>query len=174
MMVRMVAKPTRIRDYKEVDAPAIARLLYETVRSVNRADYSEEQVRAWAQTILDPREWHDRMTGCKTLVAEEGGEVVGFCELEEDGHLDMFYLRKDVVGRGIGRLLYEATEQAARGWDLGRVFTEASVTARPFFERQGFRVLGERRVLRLGVELTNFAMEKILRPTNGEGEQGMR
>jgi putative acetyltransferase len=86
----------------------------------------------------------------------------------------MFYLRKDVVGRGIGRLLYEATEQAARGWDLGRVFTEASVTARPFFERQGFRVLGERRVLRLGVELTNFAMEKILRPTNGEGEQGMR
>src|ERR687893_1761 len=103
MMVRMVAKPTRIRDYKEVDAPAIARLFYETVHSVNRADYSEEQVRAWA---------------------------------------------------------------------LGPVFTEASVTARPFFERQGFRVLGERRVLRLGVELTNFAMEKILPPTNGEAEQG--
>ena len=163
-MAGMAAETTRIRYYEAGDALQIARLFYETVRSMNRADYSEEQVRAWAPAIPDPREWHHRMTGCKTLVAEEGGEVVGFCELEEDGHLDMFYLRKDVAGRGIGRLLYEATEQAARGWDLGRVFTEASVTARPFFERQGFRVLGERRVLRLGVELTNFAMEKPLGP----------
>src|ERR671917_1738280 len=164
MMTTMaVAQVNRIRDYEQVDAPAIARLFYETVRSVNRADYSEEQVEAWAPAVPDAGEWHDRMAGRRTLVAKEGGEVVGFCELEEDGHLDMFYVRKDAVGRGIGRSLYEAAERAARRWDLGLLFTEASVTARPFFERQSFRVLGERRVLRLGVELTNFAMEKILR-----------
>jgi len=170
MMTTMaVAQVNRIRDYEQADAPAIARLFYETVRSVNRADYSDEQLQAWAPAIPDAGEWHDRMAGRKTLVAEEDGEVVGFCELEEDGHLDMFYLRKDVVGRGIGRLLYEATEQAARGWDLGRVFTEASVTARPFFERWGFRVVREQTVERRGVDLTNFAMEKPLRPTDGGG-----
>ncbi len=113
------------------------------------------------------------MAGRRTLVVEEGGEVVGFCELEEDGHLDMFYVRKDAVGRGIGRSLYEAAERAARGWDLGRIFTEASVTARPFFERRGFRVLSERWVSRQGVELTNFAMEKSLRLPDVEEEQGM-
>lgn len=171
MMMEMGAGATRIRDYEEVDAPGIARLFYETVRSVNRVDYSEEQVEAWAPSVPDPDEWHARMAGRKTLIAEEGGEVVGFSELEKDGHLDMFYLRKDAVGRGIGRLLYEATEQAARGWDLGRIFTEASVTARPFFERQGFRVVRERRVWRQGVELTNFAMEKPLSPPGGEGKQ---
>jgi putative acetyltransferase len=101
-------------------------------------------------------------------VAEEGGEVVGFCELEEDGHLDMFYVRKDAVGRGIGRSLYKAAERAALGWNLGRVFTEASVTARPFFERWGFRVVSERRVWRRGVELTNFAMEKALLGTDAK------
>ncbi len=169
MLVEMVAEATRIRDYQARDAPEIARLFYETVRSVNRAHYSEEQVEAWAPAIPDAREWHDRMTGCKTLVAEEGGEVVGFCELEEDGHLDMFYLRKDVVGRGIGRLLYEATEQAARGWDLGRVFTEASITARPFFERQGFRVVCEQKVSRRSVEMNRFAMEKPLSPPSEDG-----
>ena len=174
MMATMVAaQVNRIRDYEQADAPAIARLFYDTVRSVNRADYSEEQVEAWAPAIPDAGEWHDRMAGRKTLVAEEGGEVVGFCELDEDGHLDMLYVRKDAVGRGIGRSLYEAAERAARGWDLGRIFTEASVTARPFFERRGFRVLSERRVSRQGVELTNFAMEKSLRPPDVEGEQGM-
>ena len=171
MIVRMVAEGTRIRDYEEVDAPAIARLFYETVRSVNRTDYSEEQVQAWAPAIPDAREWHARMANRKTLVAEEGGEVVGFSELEKDGHLGMLYLRKDAVGRGVGRLLYEATEQAALGWGLGRILTEASVTARPFFEQQGFRVLRERMVTRGGVGLTNFAMEKPLRSPDGEGEQ---
>ena len=173
MMATMAAQVYRIRDYEQADTPAIARLFYETVRSVNRADYSEEQVQAWAPAIPDAGEWHDRMAGRKTLVAEEGGEVVGFCELEEDGHLDMFYVRKDAVGRGIGRSLYEAAEQEARGWNLGCIFTEASVTARPFFERRGFRVLSERRVSRQGVELTNFAMNKSLRPPDVEGEQGM-
>lgn len=169
MATMMAAQVNRIRDYEQADAPAIARLFYETVHSVNRADYSEEQVQAWAPAIPDTREWHDRMAGRKTLVAEDGGEVVGFCELEEDGHLDMFYVRKDAVGRGIGRSLYEAAERAARRWNLGRISTEASVTARPFFERRGFRVVSERRVWRRGVELTNFAMEKALRPTDGGG-----
>lgn len=97
-----------------------------------------------------------------TLVAEEGGEVVGFAELEEDGHLDMLYLRKDAVRRGVGQRLYRAVEQEARGQGLGRIFTEASVTARPFFERQGFRVTQAQTVLVRGVSLTNFAMEKYL------------
>jgi putative acetyltransferase len=77
------------------------------------------------------------------------------------------------VGRGIGRSLYEAAERAARSWNLGRIFTEASVTARPFFERRGFRVVSERRVWRRDVELRNLAMEKSLSPPDGEGEQGM-
>ena len=70
--------------------PAITRLFYETVRSVNRTDYSEEQVEAWAPAVPDAGEWHARMASRKSLVAEEGGEVAGFYELEEDGHLDMF------------------------------------------------------------------------------------
>jgi putative acetyltransferase len=105
----------------------------------------------------------------RTLVAEGGGEVIGFAELEEDGHLDMFYVRKDAVGRGVGSILYRAIEREAREQGIGLIFTEASVTARPFFERWGFRVVRERSVTRRGVELTNFAMEKPLGPPDGEG-----
>lgn len=161
-MKRTVEQTTQIRDYRTADAPEIARLFYETVRSVNRADYSEEQVRAWAPHVTDPEEWHTRAAGRRTLVAEEGGEVVGFVELEGDGHLDRFYVRKDAVGRGVGRRLYEAVEREARALGLGRIFTEASITARPFFERQGFRVVRRRTVTVRGVSMTNFAMEKSL------------
>lgn len=159
----MVAQTVNIRPYKAEDAPSIVRLFYETVRSVNRAHYSYEQVAAWAPEIPDAREWHSRMAGRRTLVAEKTGEVVGFAELEENGHLDMLYVSKHSVGTGIGRKLCEASEKEARALGLERVFTEASITARPFFGRQDFRVVREQTVVVRGVSLTNFVMEKRLR-----------
>jgi putative acetyltransferase len=162
-----MAGRARIRAYEARDASAIARLFYETVRSVNRADYSEEQVEAWAPAVPDEQAWHARMSepDRRTLVAEEDDEVVGFAELEDDGHLDMIYLRGGAVGRGVGRRLYEAVEGEARGSGVGRIFAEVSITARPFFERHGFRVVREQRVSLRGVEMTNFAMEKPLAPS---------
>ncbi|MDQ4126616.1 MAG: GNAT family N-acetyltransferase [Actinomycetota bacterium] len=154
-------KIPRVRDYEAKDAPEVVRLFYETVRSVNREHYSEEQVAAWAPKVPDAQEWHPRMSARLTLVAEEEGEVVGFAELE-GGHLDMLYARKDAVGRGVGALLYEAVEREASGRGLARITTEASITARPFFERRGFRVVREQTVRRHGVRMTNFAMEKRL------------
>jgi hypothetical protein len=54
MMTTMAAaQVNRIRDYEQVDARAIVRLFYETVHFVNRADYSEEQVEAWAPELDD-------------------------------------------------------------------------------------------------------------------------
>jgi putative acetyltransferase len=161
-MIRTAVQNRGIRDYEAGDAPEIVRLFFETVRSVNRANYSNEQLEAWAPGVPDPEEWHTRMAGRRTLVAEEGGEVVGFAELEYDGRLDMLYVRKDAVGRGVGRRLYEAVEREARGQGLGWIFTEASITARPFFEQQGFRVVREQMVSRRGVSMTNFVMEKEL------------
>jgi putative acetyltransferase len=161
-MIRTAVQNREIRYYEAGDAPEIVRLFFETVRSVNRADYSDEQLEAWAPGVPDPEEWHARMAGRRTLVAEEGGEAVGFAELEYDGRLDMLYVRKDAVGRGVGRRLYEAVEREARGQGLGWIFTEASITARPFFEQQGFRVVREQMVSRRGVSMTNFVMEKEL------------
>ena len=158
----MATQNIGIRDYEAGDVSKIVLLFFETVRSVNRADYCEEQVEAWAPGVPNPEEWHSRMAGRRTLVAEEGGELVGFVELEGDGHLDMLYVCGDAVGRGVGRRLYEAVEREARSQGLDRIFTEASITARPFFERLGFRVVREQTVSRRGVSMNNFVMEKDL------------
>ncbi len=151
-----------VRDYVEGDAAAIVRLYYETIHTVNVADYSPEQVLAWAPAVPDAARWHARMAGRCTLVIEEGGELLGFAELETDGHLDMLFCRQDVVRRGVGAKLYAAVERRARALRLRRIFTEASLTARPFFERQGFRLIEPRTAWRQGVALANFAMEKRL------------
>ena len=70
--------------------------------------------------------------------------MVGFAGLVGDGHLDTFYCRKDSVGRGVGSRLYRAVEQEALTLECDQIFTKASITARPFFERHGFRIIRER------------------------------
>jgi len=151
-----------VREYREDDAGPICRLFYETVRSVNLRDYSPQQVRAWAPEV--PAAWHGRMSGRHTLVAEGDDGLAGFLELEENGHLDMLYCRRDRVARGVGSRLYAAAEEMAGELGLDVISTEASITARPFFERRGFRLLRRNLVVRHGVELVNLSMEKTLRP----------
>ena len=46
----------------------------------------------------------------------------------------------------------------------------ASITARPFFEQRGYRVVRQQQVERGGVLLTNFVMEKV-RPCPGAAQQ---
>ena len=45
---------------------------------------------------------------------------------------------------------------------VGRLFTEASITARPFFEAEGFVVLSQQVVLARGAEFVNYRMERVL------------
>jgi putative acetyltransferase len=156
------AEGMQIRPYRCADAAALARLYYETVRSVNLADYSQAEVEAWAPAIPDTASWNGRLIQGRTLVAEDETGLLGFCMLEPEGCVDLLYVRKDVVRRGIGAALLERVEALARGLGLTRLWTEASRTARPFFERNGYRFLQERVVERFGVKLTNFEMEKTL------------
>jgi putative acetyltransferase len=45
---------------------------------------------------------------------------------------------------------------------LNRLYTEASITARPVFERHGFHVIAAQEVPARGALLRNYRMEKTL------------
>lgn len=49
----------------------------------------------------------------------------------------------------------------ANDLNLKRVFAEVSITAKPFFEAKGFKVVKQQNVDIRGVKLTNFIMENI-------------
>jgi putative acetyltransferase len=87
---------------------------------------------------------------------------VGFAELEPDGHIDRFYVSADRHRCGVGRTLLDALVREANEQGLHRLFTEASITARPFFETRGFVVLAPQVVICRGVEFRNFRMERLL------------
>lgn len=79
-----------------------------------------------------------------------------------DGHLDMMYVHPAHRGVGTATALLAEIEAAARTQGHSRIFTEASITARPFFERRGFRLVAAQDAKARGQTLTNFRMEKFL------------
>lgn len=151
-----------VRLFQISDVEQIAQLFHDTVREVNRRDYSEAQVKAWAPDDVYFRNWAERCARCFTYVAEDNGIIAGFAELEADGHIDCFYCHKDYQGRGVGRSLFQAIATKAIELSLPRLWVEASITAKPFFERLGFVVIQEQCVTVRGATFINYKMEKYL------------
>lgn len=146
-----------IREYRSSDLREIVELFYDTVHTVNARDYTPEQLNAWADGSPDLAEWGRTLSEHAAFVAEEAGTVVGFGDIDASGYLDRLYVHKDFQRRGAASALCAALEGAV---EAERIVTHASITARPFFESRGYRVVRERRVVRRGVSMTNFRMEK--------------
>ena len=151
-----------MRPYRPDDAPALLALYRDTIRRVNSRDCSPAQIAAWASDEIDAVGWFGRFAERFVPVAEEDGGPVGFAELEPDGHIGRVYVSADHQRRGIGRQLLAAVVAEARRLGLVRLFTEASITARPFFEAQGFTVLAPQVVTCRGAEFVNYRMERVL------------
>lgn len=145
-----------IREYQTEDCRELADLFYHTVHTVNAKDYTKEQLAAWATGRVDLDKWNQSFLKHYSLVAVRDKIIAGFGDIDKSGYLDRLYVHKDYQGEGIATAICDQLEQAV----LGKIVTHASITARPFFEKRGYRVVREQQIEREGVFLTNFVMEK--------------
>ncbi|MCE5173019.1 GNAT family N-acetyltransferase [Paenibacillus profundus] len=154
-----------IREFCPPDVQQMVELFYDTVHTVNARDYSKAQLEAWAPRAEQEAragQWQSSFRDRFAYVAECEGEIVGFGDMAADGYLDRLYVHKDYQGQGIASALVAALERDAGRAGVRRVHTDASLTARPFFEKQGYAVIRTQSVERKGVMLTNIRMEKEL------------
>lgn len=148
----------KIREYTAKDCEEISKLFCDTVHTINANDYSKEQLDVWATGEIDMEAWNRSFLEHYTVVAVEDDSIIGFGDITKDGYLDHLYVHKDFQHRGIATAICDSLEER---FSVYRVSTHASITARPFFEKRGYRVVKEQQVERKGILLTNFVMEKI-------------
>ena len=104
---------------------------------------------------MDCEAWDHSFREHYTLVAIEDGKLAGFGDMDESGYLDRLYIHKDFQKRGIAAALCDRLEKR---FAVPEIVTHASITARPFFEKRGYRVRKAQQVERKGVFLTNYVM----------------
>lgn len=128
------------------------------VRETAAAHYDARQIAAWVPDDIDLAEWARRRAAAATRVAEIDGRVVGFTDLDGAGHVDMLFVHPSFGRRGIASALFETVLADARQAGLTALTVDASLTARAFFERNGFVVVAQQYIERDGVRLMNFRM----------------
>ncbi len=145
-----------IRKYQPLDCEVLAELFYNTVHTVNVKDYTKEQLDVWATGNVDLEKWNQSFKEHYSLVAVDDEVIIGFGDIDKTGYLDRLFVHSDYQRKGIATAICNQLERAVQG----NIVTLASITARPFFEKRGYRVIKEQQVDRQGIFLTNFIMKK--------------
>lgn len=151
----------KIRLVRDKDYTAIARLHRQTIRNVNSKDYTNDQIRAWSARTNANR-FRSSANKCKRWVAIEDNKVVGFCDHGLDGEFWGLYVHKDYIGKGIGSRLIKTAEDSLKKMGLKKVSLKATVTAKEFYKKQGYKVIKKDLHPVNNKKLKIFVMTKML------------
>jgi putative acetyltransferase len=146
------------------DLAAMQQLFYETVTTINAQDYDSEQIKVWASGIENQERWMEILSSQFIIIAEFNAEIVGFCSLSPTNYIDLLYVHKNFQRLGIAQILFEEIEKEAIKRNIQTLISDVSKTAKLFFEKMGFELIHEQKVLRKGIELINFKMIKKISP----------
>lgn len=151
-----------IRNATLEDLPAMKALYRDTILTVCRKDYTEEQVTVWASSVNKEERWLDVVVNQLVLLAEINETLVGFGTLKNYNYVDFFYVHKDFQGMGIaGEILNRLLQEAiSHGEKL--LSSDISITAKPFFRKNGFRVVATQENVRQDQILINYKMIRYL------------
>jgi putative acetyltransferase len=153
----------KIRSLTHNDANACYDVFYRAVHGGTQAFYTKTQREAWApKRVHAPDDWPDRLTQGVAFGAKKWGRIVGFMTMGYDGHIDFAYVLPREMGKGTALKLYNRCASEAQTLGLDVMDTEASHLAKRFFEKQGWQTTARQVVIRDGIGIENFRMEKSL------------
>ena len=142
------------------DIEIISRLFRNTIKTVNACDYEPQQLRIWSSKYEDKVWWKDRIRTDFFLVAEKENRILGFCSINSEGVLGLMYVHKDYQGNGVGTLLMNELVRYSIKLNIREIVSDVSITAKPFFEKMGFKNTGRQKKVLEGIEFYNIRMSK--------------
>lgn len=152
-----------IRQATVSDITEMTALYQDTILSVNRKDYTAEEVEDWASCGDDTDHLYKSFSEQHYMVAEnKEAKIVGFASINDSGYMHTLFVHKDFQYQGVASLLNQAIERYTKEKGVKKITSEVSITAKPFFEKQGFKVDEEQKRKANKLFLTNYKMSKSL------------
>lgn len=147
-----------VRKLRKGEEKELWDLFYNTIHNVNIRDYDENQIEAWAPSDFDVNIAIQKFRDIDPFVAIKNGKIIGYGDIQSDGLIDHFYCHHEFQRQGVGSVLFDTIEKEAEKNGISRMYSNVSITARPFFESKGFSVEKEQTLKVRDQQLTNFRM----------------
>lgn len=145
-----------------LDVAEMQQLYIETIESVCKNDYNEEQIKVWSSGVNNMQRWTEVIENQFVLLAITENKIVGFGTLKDGNYIDFLYIHKDFQRQGIADKILNQLELEAKNHNSKIITSDISITAKPYFERKGFIVKAEQKNILQNVELINYKMQKKL------------
>lgn len=157
----MELKSYKFRKATLADIPELKEMYKATLRAVNSADYTPEEIEDWASCGDNAAHMADLITNLYFLVAlNENNQIIGFTSIQTDGYLHSMFVHKDYQRMGVASFLLSKAEEYATENHIKTITSEVSITAKPFFERKGYQVVKQQKRQANKLCLTNYWMKK--------------
>nr|WP_288455143.1 GNAT family N-acetyltransferase [uncultured Pseudomonas sp.] len=130
-----------IRPAREADAEAISRVIVQTLRLSNAADYPSQVIERVAANF-DAGGVRGLMKSRQVFVALDDERVIATASLAGDVVRSVFVL-PEMQGRGVGKALMGYVEGVALAAGVQCLRVPASLTAVPFYTALGYAVVRE-------------------------------
>ncbi|MEO9485487.1 MAG: GNAT family N-acetyltransferase [Ekhidna sp.] len=153
----------RIREAQIKDLDQILTLFEETVKHIDIRDYSEAHLNVWSSS-KNQKAWLQKIKEQSFYVAAVKNQIVGFSSIDSEGYLDFMYVHHQLQRQGVATALLEKIESHASKMDLKRIWASVSITAQPFFSKNGYEHYEDEHKMLSGVHFKNALMEKIIMP----------
>ncbi|HZH86157.1 MAG TPA: GNAT family N-acetyltransferase [Brumimicrobium sp.] len=155
-------KNITIIEASSADVKEITQLFHDTIQVINSRDYPKDEIDDWSSWYKDTDKWAERINEQYFIVAKLDNKVVGFSSLATDGYLDFMFVHKDLQGQGIAKALLTEIENKAFIQQNDLIYSDVSITAKGFFEKNGFDVEKQQLKKSKKKELINFRMTKTI------------
>jgi len=151
-----------VRKLRKGEVAELWELFYNTIHNVNIRDYDENQIAAWAPEDFDINTAIQKFRDIDPFIVIKDGKIIGYADIQADGYIDHFYCHHEFQRMGVGSTLFAVLEREARENNILEMYSNVSITARPFFVAMGFTVEKEQVVTVGDQKLTNYRMVRRL------------
>lgn len=154
----------RFRPFVEADILPLRYVYESAVSELTAREYTQEQRIAWIQASQAPERWRATLERIQPTVVVIDDVIGAYFDLQPDGLIDQFYVAAPFAHQGIARQMMTEILRRARQQRLPEIYAYVSLTAQPFFARNGFEIVFAQKIELGGQVLENARMRKVLQP----------
>jgi predicted N-acetyltransferase YhbS len=131
-----------IRDAVAADAPAISKVILDSLRTTNARDYACDIIERLAQNFSVERV-AAQLRERQVVVALVATEIVGTASLGNDA-IHAVFVAPNLQNKGIGETLMGELHRRAGAAGMTKLTLQSSITAEPFYAKLGYRAVGDK------------------------------
>lgn len=151
----IILRKAELNNLKEIQS-----LFKETILYTCQKDYTVNQRNTWASSINNIDKWKLAIQNEYFIIALQNEKIIGFGSLKNGNYLNLLYVHPNYLKVGIASNIYEELKKESLRLKYKKLEADVSITALPFFEKKGFKVLKKNYNIIDGLEIINYKMSE--------------